>query len=120
MTGGKAVQPDNGLVQREQGFQQVAADKAGDAGNEPGFGGLGQIGQELVVAGHWFNHSGSIVRGFALTTTRAKPFPHGFSRSNQRRRSEASLGRMYFRSYSTCWALPSARMACAPMSLNWW
>ena len=38
VTGGKVVQADNGLVEAQQGFQQVGADEAGHAGDQPGFG----------------------------------------------------------------------------------
>ena len=38
VAGGEVVQADDGLVEAQQGFQQVGADKAGHAGDEPGFG----------------------------------------------------------------------------------
>ena len=38
MAGGEVVETDNMLVELQQGFDQVAADEAGDAGDEPGFG----------------------------------------------------------------------------------
>lgn len=45
VAGGEVVEPDDGLVELEQGFQQVGADEAGHAGDEPGFG----VGLELVL-----------------------------------------------------------------------
>ena len=38
VAGGEVVQPHDFLVQLEQGFEQVAADEAGDAGDQPFFG----------------------------------------------------------------------------------
>ena len=38
VAGGKVVQTDDALVELEQGFEQVAADEAGHAGDEPGVG----------------------------------------------------------------------------------
>lgn len=52
VAGGEVVQPDHALVELEQGFEQVGADEAGYAGNEPGLRVLGEVDAELVVAGH--------------------------------------------------------------------
>jgi hypothetical protein len=38
VAGGEVVQPHHFLVQLEQGFEQVAADETGDAGDQPFFG----------------------------------------------------------------------------------
>ena len=38
VAGGEVVQPHDFLVQLEQGFEQVAADEAGNAGDQPLFG----------------------------------------------------------------------------------
>ena len=37
MAGGKVVEADDALAECQQGFQQVAADEAGHAGDQPGF-----------------------------------------------------------------------------------
>jgi hypothetical protein len=58
VAGGEVVQADDALVEFEQGLQQVGADEAGHAGDEPGAGGLGQVGQELFVGG---GHGGIVV-----------------------------------------------------------
>jgi hypothetical protein len=52
VAGGKVVQAHYSLLQLEQGFEQVAADKAGHTGDKPGFGGVGQVGEQLVVCSH--------------------------------------------------------------------
>ena len=53
VAGGEVVQPDDVLVELQQGFDQVAADEAGDAGDQPGF----WLGLELcfqrVERGHY-------------------------------------------------------------------
>lgn len=41
VTGGEIVQPNHLLAELKQGLQQVGADKAGYAGDEPGFRGGG-------------------------------------------------------------------------------
>jgi hypothetical protein len=46
-----------------------------------------------------------------LTAISVKRAPHS-------RKSASSLPSTYFKSYSTWFALPSARIACAPISLN--
>ena len=38
VAGGEVVQADDSLVKAQQGFQQVGADEAGHAGDQPGFG----------------------------------------------------------------------------------
>ena len=38
VAGGKVIEADDALIELEQGFEQVAANKAGHAGDEPGFG----------------------------------------------------------------------------------
>ncbi len=53
MAGGEVVEPDDGLVELEQGFQQVGADEAGDAGDEPGFGVGLELALDLGVAWHF-------------------------------------------------------------------
>ncbi|MNG31709.1 hypothetical protein D3C84_1175600 [compost metagenome] len=52
MAGGEVVEADHALVELEQGFQQVGADEAGDAGDQPVFRGLREFLQQLFVAGH--------------------------------------------------------------------
>lgn len=52
VAGGEVVQPHHALVELEQGFKQIAANKAGRAGNEPGAGGFGESGLKLFVGGH--------------------------------------------------------------------
>lgn len=52
VAGGEVVQPDHALVELKQGFEQVGADEAGYAGDEPGLRVLGEVEAELVVAGH--------------------------------------------------------------------
>lgn len=52
VAGGKVVQPDYALVELEQGLEQVGADEAGYAGDEPGLLVLRKVEAELVVAGH--------------------------------------------------------------------
>ena len=53
VAGGEVVQADHALVQLEQGFEQVAADEAGHAGDEPGAGLLGKAGLQLLVRSHF-------------------------------------------------------------------
>ncbi len=52
---GKVVQPHHALVEREQSFEQVAANEARHPGYEPGFWGLAQLGLYLFVAGHVYS-----------------------------------------------------------------
>lgn len=52
MTGGKVVQTNHLLVDIEQGFEQVAADETGNAGDEPGTGRPCQVAFDLLVSGH--------------------------------------------------------------------
>ncbi len=53
VAGGKVVETDHVLVELQQGFDQIAADEAGAAGDQPGF----RRGQELrlqrVESGHY-------------------------------------------------------------------
>lgn len=58
VAGGEVVQADHGLAQAQQGFQKVGADKAGHAGDQPGFGVGFQVGLALFVAG-WHGLWGS-------------------------------------------------------------
>ena len=59
VAGGEVVKAYHALVKLEQGFEQVAADEAGDACDEPGFGRLAQFSLYLFVAGHFGVMSGS-------------------------------------------------------------
>ena len=52
VAGGEVVQADHGLAQAQQGFQQVGADKAGHAGDQPGFGVGLEVGFDLLVFAH--------------------------------------------------------------------
>jgi hypothetical protein len=52
MAGGEVIDAYHALVQLEQGFQQIAADEASHAGNQPSFGGLAQFFLDFFVAGH--------------------------------------------------------------------
>ncbi len=51
VAGGKVVQADDGLVQLQEGFQQVGADEACYAGDQPGFGVGCEVLLDLFVAG---------------------------------------------------------------------
>lgn len=55
VTGGKVVQPNYTLAEFKQGLQQVGADKAGYAGDEPGFRGSGKFLQQRFVRRHGLN-----------------------------------------------------------------
>jgi len=57
VAGGEVVQADDGLVQLQEGFQQVGADEACYAGDEPGFGAGFELLLYLFVAGC---HGGSV------------------------------------------------------------
>jgi len=50
VAGGEIIQAHHALVELEQGFQQVAANEACHAGDEPGMGLSGQASLELVVS----------------------------------------------------------------------
>ena len=64
VAGGEVVQSDDTLIELQQGFGQVAADEAGDPGDEPGFG-LGlKLRFQRVERGHHSLHS---VKPAALT-----------------------------------------------------
>jgi len=52
MSGGEIVQAHHGLVELEQSFQQVRADEAGDAGDQPDSGTGGEFAEKLLVGGH--------------------------------------------------------------------
>src|SRR5690606_37981794 len=94
VTGCKIIQPDNLLAHEQQGFQQVGADEAGAASNQPCLGLCLQTGRDFLIA------------------CRHEIFlPYS-------RKSVSSAASTYFRSYSTCSALPKARMAWAPMATN--
>lgn len=54
VAGGEVIQPHHPLVELQQGFQQVGADKAGHPGDQPGFGGGLQLVQGLLVNAHGF------------------------------------------------------------------
>ena len=58
VAGGEVVQANHALVELEQGLQQVTADEAGHACDEPGFGRLAQFSLYLFVAGHFGVMSG--------------------------------------------------------------
>ena len=47
--GGKVVEADDLLAQLEQGFEQVAADEAGNAGDQPFFGCFWQLTAQVFV-----------------------------------------------------------------------
>src|SRR5665811_455887 len=49
VSGGEVVQTDHALVELEQGFEQVAADEASDAGDEPCMWLGGEAGLKLGV-----------------------------------------------------------------------
>ena len=51
VAGGKVVQADHVLVELQQGLQQVAAQEAGHAGDEPAAGLRAQLGLQAVVGG---------------------------------------------------------------------
>ena len=57
VAGGEVVQADDGLIQLQEGFQQVGADEACYAGDEPGFGAGFEGFFNLFVAGC---HGGSV------------------------------------------------------------
>jgi hypothetical protein len=67
MAGGEVVQAHHLLIQLEQGLQQVAADEAGHAGDQPGFRGGGETDEKVGVGGH-FKRRGKEgwVRGVSL------------------------------------------------------
>ena len=115
VTGGKVVQADNALVELEQGFQQIAADKASHAGDEPGAGLGGQAGLQLLVGGHF---TSLFIAACARLVCARAGFLVNFGVYN--RKSLSAADSRYFRSYSTWLGLPKARMAAAPMVLNWW
>lgn len=56
---GEVVKAYHALVELKQGFEQVAADEAGHACDQPGFGRLAQFSLYLFVAGHFGVMSGS-------------------------------------------------------------
>src|SRR5690606_7044439 len=89
VAGGEVVQADHALVELEQGFEQVGADEAGDAGDQPGFRAGPEIFLKLFVAGSHRLH-----------------FPCRYVNENarrQRRTSTSCLSKIALRSYST-WA----------------
>ena len=49
MAGGEVIQPDDSLVEFEQGFEQVATNEACHSGDEPGVLFLQQFLTKLVV-----------------------------------------------------------------------
>ena len=50
--GGKVVQPHHALVERKQSFEQVAANEARNASDQPSFGALAQLGLDYFIASH--------------------------------------------------------------------
>ena len=54
-------QTDDGLVEAQQGFEQVGADEARHTGDKPGFGAGLEVLLDLLVAGC---HGGSVVCSF--------------------------------------------------------
>ena len=53
---GKVIEADHALVELEQGLQQVAADEARHARDEPGFGLNFQIFLKLEISAHRCTH----------------------------------------------------------------
>ena len=47
--GGKVIKTDNGLIEFQQVLQQIGADEAGHAGDQPGLGVIKQIFSERLV-----------------------------------------------------------------------
>lgn len=54
VAGGKVIEADQALAQLEQGFEQVGADEAGHADDEPSVRLLGEAGFKLLVGGHFY------------------------------------------------------------------
>lgn len=52
MAGREVIQADDPLIETEQRFEQVGADEAGHAGDEPGFRAFGQVEADFFVACH--------------------------------------------------------------------
>ena len=50
MAGCEVVQTDDRLVQLQQGFQQIGADEAGAAGDQPALGLGAQFDQDFLIA----------------------------------------------------------------------
>lgn len=48
----EVVEPHHALVEFEQGFQHIRADKASDAGDQPGFWGIKKASTKLLIRGH--------------------------------------------------------------------
>lgn len=90
IAGGKIIQSDDPLVEFEQGFKEVGADEAGDAGDEPSFWADWEFFEELFVAGHCVFLE--IIWGCGLWPRWNSAF------LGYRRRSDSSALRMYFRS----------------------
>ena len=93
MAGGEVVQPDDALVEQEQGLDQVAADEAGGAGDEPGFRLGAKLRLQRVERGHYSLQSAKPAASTAagsyadLTSVNAPPLlsravssANGFSR----------------------------------------
>lgn len=57
MAGAEVVQTNDALVEFEQGFEQVAADKASNSCNQPGFGLDLKLLFEGFVGGHGHGYS---------------------------------------------------------------
>ena len=52
VSGREIVQPHHALIELEQSLQQIRADEAGDAGDQPGFRALEQLLAKLFVRAH--------------------------------------------------------------------
>ena len=66
MAGREVVQADDPLIETEQRLEQVGANEAGHASDEPGFRAFGQVEADFFVACHgvaWMvRHSGPVAR----------------------------------------------------------